>query len=237
MRILVAEDDRPVASFLSKSLEAEQYAVDVATDGEEANYMAENYEYDLVILDINLPQKTGYEVLQDVRQKKPNIAILVLTGNNQIPDRVKGLDLGADDYLTKPFSLAELSARIRALLRRSGRPFEAVLKVDDLVLDRVQRLVRRGEQRIELTPKEFGLLEYLMRNAGRRVTRGMIVENVWNLGFDTLEVLVQVVDPVSGWHSLHFIVDPPSRAPVSRSSSSSLAARKHTVGANRTALE
>ena len=202
MRILVAEDDRPVASFLSKSLEAEQYAVDVATDGEEANYMAENYEYDLVILDINLPKKTGYEVLQDVRQKKPNIAILVLTGNNQIPDRVKGLDLGADDYLTKPFSLAELSARIRALLRRSGRPFEAVLKVDDLVLDRVQRLVRRGEQRIELTPKEFGLLEYLMRNAGRRVTRGMIVENVWNLGFDTLEVLVQVVDPVSGWHSL-----------------------------------
>lgn len=161
----------------------------------------------------------------------------MLTGNNQIPDRVKGLDLGADDYLTKPFSLAELSARIRALLRRSGRPFEAVLKVDDLVLDRVQRLVRRGEQRIELTPKEFGLLEYLMRNAGRRVTRGMIVENVWNLGFDTLEVLVQVVDPVSGWHSLHFIVDPPSRAPVSRSSSSSLAARKHTVGANRTALE
>ena len=237
MRILVAEDDRPVASFLSKSLEAEQYAVDVATDGEEANYMAENYEYDLVILDINLPKKTGYEVLQDVRQKKPNIAILVLTGNNQIPDRVKGLDLGADDYLTKPFSLAELSARIRALLRRSGRPFEAVLKVDDLVLDRVQRLVRRGEQRIELTPKEFGLLEYLMRNAGRRVTRGMIVENVWNLGFDTLEVLVQVVGPVSGWHSLHFIVDPPSRAPVSRSSSSSLAARKHTVGANRTALE
>lgn len=186
MRILVAEDDRPVASFLSKSLEAEQYAVDVATDGEEANYMAENYEYDLVILDINLPKKTGYEVLQEVRQKKPNIAILVLTGNSQIPDRVKGLDLGADDYLTKPFSLAELSARIRALLRRSGRPFEAVLKVDDLVLDRMQRLVRRGEHRIELTPKEFGLLEYLMRNAGRRVTRGMIVENVWNLGFDTL---------------------------------------------------
>jgi two-component system, OmpR family, copper resistance phosphate regulon response regulator CusR len=206
MRILVAEDDRPVASFLSKSLEAEQYAVDVATDGEEANYMAENYEYDLVILDINLPKKTGYEVLQEVRQKKPNIAILVLTGNNQIPDRVKGLDLGADDYLTKPFSLAELSARIRALLRRSGRPFEAVLKVDDLLLDRVQRLVRRGEQRIELTPKEFGLLEYLMRNAGRRVTRGMIVENVWNLGFDTLEELVQVVDVVSGRHSPHFKV-------------------------------
>ncbi|MFZ0214072.1 MAG: response regulator transcription factor [Candidatus Acidiferrales bacterium] len=192
MRILVAEDDRPVAAFLSKSLEAEQYAVDVAADGEEANYMAENYDYDLVILDLNLPKKTGFEILQDVRQKKPNLAILVLTGNTEIPDRVKGLDLGADDYLTKPFSLAELSARIRALLRRSGRPFEAVLKIDDLVLNRVQRIVRRGEQRIELTPKEFGLLEYLMRNAGRQVTRGMIVENVWNLGFDTATNVVDV---------------------------------------------
>jgi two-component system, OmpR family, copper resistance phosphate regulon response regulator CusR len=192
MRILVAEDDRPVASFLSKSLEAEQYAVDIAADGEEANYMAENYDYDLVILDINLPKKTGFEVLHDVRQKKPNLAILVLTGNIQVPDRVKGLDLGADDYLTKPFSLAELSARIRALLRRSGRPCGAVLKVDDLVLDRVERIVHRGDQRIELTPKEFGLLEYLMRNAGRRVTRGMIVENVWNLGFDTTTNVVDV---------------------------------------------
>lgn len=192
MRILVAEDDRPVAAFLSKSLEAEQYAVDVAADGEEANYMAENYDYDLVILDLNLPKKTGFEILQDVRQKKPNLAILVLTGNTEIPDRVKGLDLGADDYLTKPFSLAELSARIRALLRRSGLPFEAVLKIDDLVLNRVQRIVRRGEQRIELTPKEFGLLEYLMRNAGRQVTRGMIVENVWNLGFDTATNVVDV---------------------------------------------
>lgn len=192
MRILVAEDDEPVASFLSKSLEAEQYAVDVAADGEEANYMAETYDYDLVILDINLPKKMGFEVLEDVRQKKPDLAILVLTGNTEVPDRVKGLDLGADDYLTKPFSLAELSARIRALLRRRGRPFEAVLKVDDLVLDRVQRVARRGEQLIELTPKEFGLLEYLMRNAGRRVTRGMIVENVWNLGFDTMTNVVDV---------------------------------------------
>ena len=186
MRILVAEDDLPVAGFLRKSLEAEQYAVDTAADGAEAKYMAESYDYDLVILDVNLPKMTGFEVLKEVRQKKPNLAILVLTGNSQVIDRVKGLDLGADDYLTKPFSLAELSARIRALIRRSGRPFEAVLKVDDLVLDRVQRVVRRADQRIELTPKEFGLLEFLMRNAGRRVTRGMIVENVWNLGFDTL---------------------------------------------------
>ncbi len=186
MRILVAEDDLPVAGFLRKSLEAEQYAVDTAADGAEAKYMAESYDYDLVILDVNLPKMTGFEVLKEVRQKKPNLAILMLTGNSQVIDRVKGLDLGADDYLTKPFSLAELSARIRALIRRSGRPFEAVLKVDDLVLDRVQRVVRRAEQRIELTPKEFGLLEFLMRNAGRRVTRGMIVENVWNLSFDTL---------------------------------------------------
>ncbi|HEX4001161.1 MAG TPA: response regulator [Candidatus Acidoferrales bacterium] len=186
MRILVAEDDPPVATFLRKSLEAEQYAVDTAADGAEAKYMAESYDYDLLILDINLPKMTGFEVLKEVRLKKPHIAILILTGNSQVPDRVKGLDLGADDYLTKPFSLTELSARIRALMRRSGRPFEAVLRVEDLVLDRVQRVVRRAEQRIELTPKEFGLLEFLMRNAGRRVTRSMIVENVWNLGFDTL---------------------------------------------------
>jgi DNA-binding response OmpR family regulator len=192
MRILIAEDDLPVAGFLKKSLEAEQYAVDTAADGAEAKYMAESYDYDLVILDVNLPKITGFEVLKEVRQKKPNLAILVLTGNSQVIDRVKGLDLGADDYLTKPFSLAELSARIRALIRRSGRPFEAVLKVDDLVLDRVQRVVRRAEQRIELTPKEFGLLEFLMRNAGRRVTRGMIVENVWNLGFDTTTNVVDV---------------------------------------------
>jgi DNA-binding response OmpR family regulator/flagellar motor protein MotB len=186
MRILVAEDDPPMASFLRKSLEAEQYAVDTAADGAEAKYMAETYDYDLLILDVNLPKLTGLEVLKEVRLKKPHVAILILTGNAQVPDRVKGLDLGADDYLTKPFSLTELSARIRALMRRSGRPFEAVLRVDDLVLDRVQRVVRRADQRIELTPKEFGLLEFLMRNAGRRVTRSMIVENVWNLGFDTL---------------------------------------------------
>ena len=192
MRILVAEDDPPVASFLRKSLEAEQYAVDTAADGAEAKYMAESYDYDLLILDINLPKMTGFEVLKEVRQKKPHVAILILTGNNHVLDRVKGLDLGADDYLTKPFSVSELSARIRALIRRSGRPFEAVLKVDDLVLDRVQRVVRRGDQRIELTPKEFGLLEFLMRNAGRRVTRGMIVENVWNLGFDTTTNVVDV---------------------------------------------
>ena len=192
MRILVAEDDPPVAIFLRKSLEAEQYAVDTAADGAEAKYMAESYDYDLLILDINLPKMTGFEVLREVRQKKPHVAILILTGNNQVVDRVKGLDLGADDYLTKPFSLTELSARIRALIRRSGRPFEAVLRVDDLVLDRVQRVVRRGDQRIELTPKEFGLLEFLMRNAGRRVTRGMIVENVWNLGFDTTTNVVDV---------------------------------------------
>jgi len=192
MRILVAEDDQPVAKFLRKSLEAEQYAVDVAGDGEEAKYMAENYDYDVVILDVNLPKMNGYQVLQSVRDKKPHLAMLLLTGNNQVSDRVKGLDLGADDYLTKPFSLTELSARIRALMRRSGRPIEAMFKVDDLVLDRVQHLVRRGDQRIELTPKEFGLLEYLMRNTGRRVTRGMIVENVWNLGFDTTTNVVDV---------------------------------------------
>ncbi|MGA3295539.1 MAG: response regulator transcription factor [Candidatus Acidiferrales bacterium] len=192
MRILVVEDDRPMASFLSEGLQAEQYAVDVAADGAEARHMAEIGDYDLVILDINLPKLTGFEVLKEVRQKNPNITILLLTDSNQALDRAKVLDMGADDYLTKPLSLTELSARIRALMRRSGQPFEAVLKVEDVVLDRVRHVVRRNGQGIDLTPKEFGLLEFLMRNAGHRVTRDMIVENVWKLGFDTHTNVVDV---------------------------------------------
>lgn len=185
MRILVAEDDLPVANYLKKCLEAELYAVDLTSDGAEAQRMAESREYDLIILDVNLPTMDGFEVLQNVRAKKPDLAVLMLTGDSLILQRIRGLDLGADDYLTKPFAFSELAARIRALLRRSMRPMESVLRVEDLKLDRVQRLVHRGDRRIDLTPKEFALLDYLMRNAGRRVTRPMIIENVWDMSFDT----------------------------------------------------
>jgi DNA-binding response OmpR family regulator len=192
MRILVAEDDLPVANYLKKGLEAELYEVELAGDGAVARRMAESCDYDLVILDVNLPTMDGFEVLQNIRAKKPDLAVLMLTGDNMIPQRIRGLDLGADDYLTKPFAFSELAARIRALLRRRIRPMEAVLRVEDLTLDRLQHLVHRGERRIDLTPKEFALLDYLMRNAGRRVTRAMIIENVWDMSFDTLTNVVDV---------------------------------------------
>ena len=192
MRVLVAEDDSALASFVRKGLEAEHYAVDIASDGEEAQYMAEEYDYDLVILDLTLPQTDGLHVLKRVRAKKSGLPVLVLTARSRVEDRVKGLDLGADDYLTKPFSFSELSARVRALLRRGSRPAESILRAEDLELNRVERTVKRAGRRIELTPKEFALLEYLMLNAGRRVTRTMIIEHVWNLSFDTMTNVVDV---------------------------------------------
>ena len=192
MRILVAEDDSPLAAFLRKGLEAEHYAVDVVGDGEQAKFMASEYDYDLLVLDLNLPQLDGLEVLRDIRIKKPSVPVLVLTARSRVEDRVKGLDLGADDYLTKPFSFTEMSARVRALLRRGGQTVDSLLKVEDLEMNRVERTVKRAGKKVELTPKEFALLEYLMRNAGRRVTRNMIIEHVWNLSFDTMTNVVDV---------------------------------------------
>jgi two-component system copper resistance phosphate regulon response regulator CusR len=181
MRILIVEDDAALASFVKKGLEAEHYAVDVSGDGEQARAMAGEFDYDLLMLDLSLPHLDGVSILRYLRTRKPSMPILVLTGRN----RVECLDLGADDYMGKPFSFTELSARIRALLRRSHLPVESTLTVDNLKLDRVERRVERAGKRIELTPKEFALLEYLMRNAGRRITRAMIIEHVWNLSFDT----------------------------------------------------
>jgi len=192
MRILMAEDDAALASFVRKGLEAEHYAVDVSGDGEQARAMAAELDYDLVVLDLSLPRLDGVSVLRSARARKPSVPILVLTGRSKVEDRVQCLDLGADDYLTKPFSFSELSARVRALLRRARLPAESVLKVDDLQLDRVERRVERSGRRIELTSKEFALLEYMMRNAGRRVTRAMIIEHVWNLSFDTSTNIVDV---------------------------------------------
>lgn len=192
MRILIAEDDAALAGFVRKGLEAEHYAVDVSADGEQARSLASELDYDLIVLDLNLPRLDGVAILKQVRSKKANVPILILTARGKVEDRVQCLDSGADDYLVKPFSFSELSARIRALLRRSRLPSESVLTVEDLKLDRVERRVTRGSRAIELTSKEFGLLEYLMRNAGRRVTRAMIIEHVWNLSFDSSTNLVDV---------------------------------------------
>ena len=192
MRILIAEDDAALASFVRKGLEAEHHAVDVSGDGEQTRAMAAELDFDLVVLDLSLPHLDGVSILRFLRTRKPSLPILVLTGRTRIEDRVQCLDLGADDYLTKPFSFSELSARIRALMRRSHLPVESVLAVDDLKLDRVERRVERAGKRIELTSKEFALLEYLMRNAGRRITRAMIIEHVWNLSFDTCTNVVDV---------------------------------------------
>jgi two-component system copper resistance phosphate regulon response regulator CusR len=192
MRVLVVEDDAPLAGFIRKGLEAEHYAVDVASDGERAQMLATELNYDLIVLDLNLPKLDGLAVLRELRPRRPNVPVLVLTARSRVEDRVQSLDSGADDCLIKPFSFTELSARVRALLRR-GRPVATtVLSVADLQLDRVERKVQRAGKAIELTSKEFALLEYLMRNAGRRITRSMIIEHVWNLSFDTTTNVVDV---------------------------------------------
>jgi len=192
MRILIAEDDEALAKFVRQGLEGEHYSVDVFPDGEQAGAAATECDYDVVILDLNLPKVDGVSVLRQLRLKKPSLPVLVLTQRTRVEDRVQCLDTGADDYLGKPFSFSELSARIRALVRRSHLPSESVLTAGDLKLDRVARIVERAGRRIELTTKEFTLLEYLMRNAGHQVTRSMIIEHVWNLTFDTTTNVVDV---------------------------------------------
>ncbi len=192
MRILIAEDDEALGKFIRQGLMSENYTVDVVADGERARLAGVDSDYDLVVLDLNLPKLDGVAVLRQLRLKKPSLPVLVLTQRTRVEDRVQCLDIGADDYLGKPFSFSELSARIRALVRRSHLPAESVLLVGDLKLDRVEHLVERAGRRIELTTKEFALLEYLMRNSGRRVTRSMIIEHVWNLTFDTTTNVVDV---------------------------------------------
>jgi DNA-binding response OmpR family regulator len=192
MRILIVEDDKPVASFIKQGLESDHYAVDVACDGEQAQSLVDEAEFDLVILDLVLPKLDGFEVLNHIRTRNPSLPVMILSGRAGVEDRVKGLDLGACDYLAKPFSFSELSARVRALLRRSPDRARTVLRVEDLELDRAERVVRRAGRRIDLTPREFALLEYLMRNTGRCVTRAMIIEQAWDFSFDTMTNVVEV---------------------------------------------
>src|SRR5271163_4270798 len=192
MRLLVAENDPALATFLHESFGHEHYAVDLTGDGEDAKDWVEERDYDLVILDLNLVRVEATQVLQFVRTKRRHVPILVLCSRNRSEERVQILDMGADDLVLKPFAFSELSARVRALLRRGGRSAEAVLCIEDLELNRVEHSVKRAGRAIELTPKEFGLLEYLMRNAGQRVTRAQIIEHVWNLSFDTMTNVVDV---------------------------------------------
>lgn len=192
MRILVVEDERKVASFLKKGLEEEYYTVDCAFDGEEALFMVSANEYDLILLDIMLPKVDGLEVLTRVRGKGITTPVLMLTAKDSVEDVVRGLDAGGDDYLTKPFAFAELLARVRALLRRREQRTTAELRVADLVLDPITHKVSRGGRQIELTAKEYALLEYLMRNANRVVTRTMISEHVWDYHFDPMTNVIDV---------------------------------------------
>jgi DNA-binding response OmpR family regulator len=191
MRILVVEDDRKVVRFIQSGLEEEGYAADVLHDGSAAGEQALAVDYDAVVLDLMLPGRSGFEVLRDIRARKAEIPVLILTAKATVEERVAGLDGGADDYMAKPFALAELSARLRALLRR-GHPRESVLKLADLELDSIRRIVRRAGGRIELKPKEYALLEYLMRNSGRAVTKTLIIEHVWNIHFDSISNVVEV---------------------------------------------
>jgi two-component system copper resistance phosphate regulon response regulator CusR len=192
MRILVAEDDAPLAEFLHQRLQQEQFAVQIVSNGTEAQRLASDHSYDLVILDLNHPNGDGLDVLRGIRSKRPDIPVMMVTGASMVEERVRGLDAGADDYVAKPFAFAELAARIRAVLRRGNRPARAVLQVDDLEMDRVTHIVHRGGHSIDLSPKEFALLEFLMRHAGQPVSRATIVEQVWKLNFDTMTNVVDV---------------------------------------------
>jgi two-component system, OmpR family, copper resistance phosphate regulon response regulator CusR len=193
MRILVAEDDAPLAESLSQQLVQEQFIVQLVSDGIEAQRLVAEQSYDLVLLDLSRPEAiSGLEVLRNIRAKKPDLPILIVTAASMVEERVRGLDAGADDYIAKPFAFAELAARIRAVLRRGSRPGNALLAIDDLTVDRVSHTVQRGGHAIELSHKEFALLEFLMRHQGQAVTRSAIVEQVWKLNFDTMTNVVDV---------------------------------------------
>ncbi|MBU1147377.1 MAG: response regulator transcription factor [Candidatus Omnitrophica bacterium] len=192
MRILLIEDETKIASFIERGLKEEHYIVDVAYEGDKGLFLAEVNTYDLIILDIMLPKKDGISLCKDLRTKKIDTPILMLTAKDKVGDKVLGLDAGADDYLTKPFAFEEFLARIKALLRRSRSDKSTTLKIADLELDQLTHRVKRQEKEITLTSKEYTLLEYLMLNANQVVTRTMISEHVWNEDFDSFTNVIDV---------------------------------------------
>jgi two-component system OmpR family response regulator len=192
MRLLLVEDDQGIASFVVKGLREAGFAVDHAIDGEDGLHLALTEPYDVVIMDLMLPKIDGLTVIKKLREQKPNVPVMILSAKRSVDDRVVGLQTGSDDYLTKPFAFSELLARVNALIRRAtGVPSPTILEVADLVLDLLSREVFRSGHKIDLQPREFVLLEYLMRNAGRVVSKTMIMEHVWDLDFDPQTNIVE----------------------------------------------
>lgn len=192
MRILIIEDDLAIQKLLQKKLSEESYAIDFCMDGEEGLDYALANHYDCILLDLMLPKQSGLEVLRTLRDNKNQSYVLIMTAKDAIEDRVKGLDAGADDYIVKPFSLDELSARIRALIRRKSEDKSAILQLEDLILDTASHTIVRGKQNISLTSKEYSLLEYLMRHQGQVLTRTQIADHVWDYSFYTDSNVVDV---------------------------------------------
>jgi two-component system copper resistance phosphate regulon response regulator CusR len=192
MRLLLVEDEKKLSDLVARALRAESYAVDVAEDGPAGWSLVESYEYDLIILDLMLPGLSGAELLKRIRRKNQTVPILILTARDATEEKVRNFEAGADDYLTKPFAFAELVMRVKALLRRGPVARSSVLRVGDLEVDRLTQQVRRGGRRIELTPKEYALLEYLAANPGRVFSRTMIIEHVWDQSFEGLTNIVDV---------------------------------------------
>ncbi len=213
MRVLVVEDEVKMARLLKRGLEEEAYAADVAANGADGIWMATENPYDAIVLDVMLPDVDGFEVCRRIREAGQWAPVLMLTARDAVPDRVRGLDVGADDYLTKPFAFAELLARLRALVRRGARERPPVVAVGDLRLDPASKAVRRAEQTIELTPKEFSLLEYFMRHPGEVLTRTQLLAHVWDFAYEgdsnVVEVYVRYlrekIDRPFGRHSLETV--------------------------------
>lgn len=192
MRILVVEDEKDIADFIKKALKAESHAVDIVADGKRGEDLASTEPYDLIILDIMLPKKDGISVLKSIRNYGVQTPVLILTARGEVPDRVSGLDAGADDYLVKPFALAELRARVRALLRRAGGERSPLLRAGTLTIDPNTHEVKVADRAVDLTGREFAILEYLLRNKNRLLSKGMIADHVWDYHYKSDHNLIEV---------------------------------------------